>query len=262
MGIVQMIGDQARKGALAAGGRSIDGDDVFICHASLLLNRSGTIAKPSYWLDKRFMRVRATIFSLCLFLAACAGQGISLIPYQDSGASPQHFRLCHGFSCSERTNVSLSDAQWNKVLSPFKKKAKNAEFERKQIADALSLMEKEVIADTGMKSDFGEARTFEGDQSQMDCVDEAINTSLYLKFLDQAGVLKFHKAAEPVHRGFFVDGQWPHNSGAVEEIATGEKYVIDSYYFDSGVPPAVVPLDVWLAEWRPENLPDKDVKQH
>lgn len=208
------------------------------------------------------MRVRATIFSLCLFLAACAGQGISLIPYQDSGASPQHFRLCHGFSCSERTNVSLSDAQWNKVLSPFKKKAKNAEFERKQIADALSLMEKEVIADTGMKSDFGEARTFEGDQSQMDCVDEAINTSLYLKFLDQAGVLKFHKAAEPVHRGFFVDGQWPHNSGAVEEIATGEKYVIDSYYFDSGVPPAVVPLDVWLAEWRPENLPDKDVKQH
>ena len=197
-----------------------------------------------------------------LFLSACTGQGISLLPYQDRGASPEHFRLCHGFSCTERTQVTLNERQWEKVLAPFKKKAKNAEGERKQIASALAIMEKEVNADTGINPDFGEARTFEGDQSQMDCIDEAINTSLYLKFLDDAGVMHYHDAAEPVHRGFFVDGQWPHNSGAIEEIATDEKYVVDSYYFDSGIPPAVVPLEIWLAEWKPENLPDKDTRQN
>ena len=126
--------------------------------------------------------------------------------------------------------------------------------ERLKIAHAIAQIEKQIIANTGMTPDRGEAHTFEADNGQMDCMDEAINTSQYLKFLEEAGVLKFNEASEPVHRGFFVDGMWPHNSGAVREKATGEIYVIDSYYFDAGHDAAVVPLRKWLDEWRPPEL--------
>ncbi len=118
-------------------------------------------------------------------------------------------------------------------------------------------MEKEVVKATGITPDLGEARTFEGDQSQMDCIDETINTSLYLQFFDDEGLFKFHEAAPPLHRGYFVNGMWPHNTGAVREKASGKVYAIDSYYFDNGVTPSIVPIDVWLQNWRPENLKER-----
>ncbi len=201
------------------------------------------------------MKARLFFYVSFLLLAACAkGQGISLAPYQDKGASPQNFRVCHGFSCSARTEVHFTDKQWNDIIAVFKEPSKTAAEEREKISRAVALIEKQVTASTGMKPDLGEARTFEADQHQMDCIDEAINTSLYLRFLGDAGVYKWHKAAEPIHRGYFVDGMWPHNSGAVREIETGEIYAIDSYYFNNGIDAAVVPIDVWLDEWRPESL--------
>ena len=115
-------------------------------------------------------------------------------------------------------------------------------------------MEAESTKTAKINPDLGEAHSFEGDQAQMDCIDEAINTTHYLEFMEQAGLLKHHIAASPIHRGFFVDGQWPHNAAAVKEKNSGEIFAIDSYYFDSGKPAQSVPIDVWLDKWRPEML--------
>lgn len=90
----------------------------------------------------------------------------------------------------------------------------------------------------------------------MDCIDETINTSMYLKFFEDAGLLKHHTVARPIHRGYFINGMWPHNSGAVQENKTGTIYAIDSYYSDNGGEVHVVDLDTWHAQWRPEGLRD------
>lgn len=206
----------------------------------------------------RITKMKKEIFSLCavIFLAACAkGNGISMMPYNEQHDGPHAFKLCHGFSCSEKTLVELDEKQWEKVTAVFKKPAKTPEKEREQITRAVGILETEVTKAAKLNPDFGEAETFEKDQSQMDCIDEAINTTRYIEFLEEAGLLKHHDPAPPIHRGFFVDGQWPHNSAAVKEENSKEIYAIDSYYFKSGTPANAVPIDVWLEEWRPANLP-------
>lgn len=192
-------------------------------------------------------------FLLVLALCGCAkGQGISLLQYTDYGETRQNFKLCHGFSCSMRTPVNLEESMWREIVAGFKNPAATPEQEREKIAEAIALIERYVTVKVGLRPDLGRAETFEGDQSQMDCIDEAVNTSRYLRFLDESGAFVWHKAADPVHRGYFVDGIYPHNSGAVREIKSGEVYVIDSYYFDNGEKPAVMKLDVWLDNWRPD----------
>jgi hypothetical protein len=194
-----------------------------------------------------------------LFLGGCAkGNGISMMPYSEKNDWPGEFKLCHGFSCSNKSLVTLDEKQWKKVAAVFKKPAKTPEKEREQIGKAVAILETESTKDAKLNPDFGEASTFEKDQSQMDCIDEAINTTHYIEFLDEAGLLKHHEPAPPLHRGFFVDGQWPHNSGAVKEKDSGDIYAIDSYYFDSGKPAAAVHIDTWLNEWRPANLPPRN----
>ena len=180
---------------------------------------------------------------------------MSLMPYQDKNAGPQDFALCHGFSCSYETRTGIAEKEWKKILRGFSPPAKNAAAERLKIAEAVRKIEAYVNKHSGLNPDKGKAVRFEKDEDQMDCVDETINTSQYLAFLDREGVFKFHVAADPVHRGYFVDGMWPHNSAAVRETESGAVFVIDSYYYDSGSKIAVVPLDEWLADWHPEDVP-------
>lgn len=198
--------------------------------------------------------MRHIILTTLLLCGCASGQGISLMPYEHLGEGPEEFAVCHGFGCSQATAVNLTAQQWASVTKPLAGKAKSPEAERVQIAKAIARMERAVQEATQMSADLGEAHTFEKDQHQMDCLDETINSSRYLKFFADKGFLHHHEVADPLHRGFFVDGMWPHNSAAVREKDTGGVYAIDSYYSDNGEKVHVVEKREWLAEWRPEGL--------
>lgn len=195
------------------------------------------------------MKKNALIIIL-LFLSACS-TGISLRPYGHDKATPKNFKLCHGFSCSYQTQVKLTDKQWMNATKPLRLNTKSAEQERKNIARAIALMEKNVTETAALNPDLAEATTFEKDQHQMDCIDETINTSLYLQFFEQAGLLKFHSFSLPIHRGYIVDGMWPHNTATVTETATGKIYAMDSYYTGNGGKTYIVEKQEWLNQWRP-----------
>lgn len=176
------------------------------------------------------------------------------MPYADPQAGPHSFLLCHGFGCSHKTRVSLTSAQWKRVTAPLRKRVKDAADERLQVTKAVARMEVAVQEASGLNPDLGQARTFENDQAQMDCLDETINTARYLEFFAAEDLLHFHELAPPVHRGYFVDGLWPHNAAALKDLKTGQIYAIDSYYSDNGAEVYAVDLDVWLDEWRPPGL--------
>jgi hypothetical protein len=105
---------------------------------------------------------------------------------------------------------------------------------------------------SGTSVDLGEARGKPEDDFQMDCIDETANNHLYMKFIRDAGVLKHNVYERPVHRGYFVDGAWPHNAVAVRDLKTNELFVFDSFYKPNGKTPYVIPLTEWKAGWRPE----------
>ncbi|MEM6781451.1 MAG: hypothetical protein AAF569_06270 [Pseudomonadota bacterium] len=193
---------------------------------------------------------RLSLLIFILLIAGCAG---GLNPAQFAGKDAQYddFNLCHGYGCLTTTRIGLTDKQWKTVTKNFKRPAKTAEEERSKIAKAAAQFEKYTSKISALPKDKAEARSLPEDEGQMDCVDETINMAQFLEFLDAEDVLKFHVAAKPMQRGFFIDGKWPHNTAAIREIATGQIYAVDGFYRAAGKPPYIIERNIWMANWRP-----------
>lgn len=202
------------------------------------------------------IRIIPSIISIgiLLFLNSCAGpfEGYLMQLEMDNNnqATPGQFTVCHGNGCVLRSTVSLAGQPWNEVMENFKDASNSPEDERAQISKAISLIEVFVGKKIGSHTDVGQNVYKYYDEGQMDCVDETINTSMYLHFLKESGALRWHRVEIPLHRGFF----WPHNTAVVSEIKSGDRYVIDSWFFKNGVEPSIVTAEEWLAGWRPPGI--------
>jgi hypothetical protein len=88
----------------------------------------------------------------------------------------------------------------------------------------------------------------------MDCIDESINTTTYLRMLEREQLLRWHTVEDRATRGWFIRG-WPHTTAVIRDRKTGELYAVDSWFEDNGEPPHIVPLDKWKGGWDPEKDP-------
>lgn len=183
-------------------------------------------------------------------VTGCA-TGINPAKYNDAPASPQSFVQCHGYSCTTKTQTGFTPQEWKKVSDIFKPAPQNNADERLKIGRALALMERQIGAKTGTSVDLPMAGTIKENINQLDCIDETVNTTHYIRFLQDAGLLKFHEITEPTHRGYIIDGRWPHNTAVIREVATGNLYVVDTFYRGNGEEPYILPRDQWLAGWKP-----------
>lgn len=185
-----------------------------------------------------------------LFVTACS-TGISTQKYNNHPASPFAFTLCHGYSCTHQSQTGFSMAEWRKIEKIFKKPFRNAAAERGKIAAAIAMMEEFSGRKTGTDIDDGAAIGIKTGPKQMDCIDETVNTTHYIGFLQKEGWLQFHEGTEPTHRGYIFDGTWPHNTAVIREIKTGDLWAVDSFYRKNGEAPYIVPRAAWLAGWKP-----------
>ncbi|HPF78676.1 MAG TPA: hypothetical protein PLF01_05205 [Alphaproteobacteria bacterium] len=191
---------------------------------------------------------------LSLFLAACTGaSGLNLGYYPDPDATRSHFNLCHGYGCTHQTETGFTDKEWKKIKKIFRAKSKTPEAERQKIAKAIALMERYTGERVGTKVDLPKAPIKKVSDMELDCIDETINTTKYLTFLQDDGLLKFHSVGNPVYKGMFINGVYPHNSASVRENESGDIYVIDSYIYKNGEEPNIRPLDNWV-KYRVEDL--------
>lgn len=196
------------------------------------------------------MKYSPVIF-LILLLGGCA-TGINPAKYNDAPVKPDSFTICHGYSCTYKSKAGFDEKQWKSIKAVFTKKpSKNAKTERSKIAEAIAKMEVYTGQKTGTSEDLPMAGAFKESGLQMDCIDETVNTTQYLRMLHKAGLLKFYEPAEPTHRGYLIDGRWPHNTAVVREVKTGDLWVVDSFYRANGEEPYIVPRADWLAGWRP-----------
>jgi hypothetical protein len=178
-----------------------------------------------------------------------------LTRYAEPDPTPASFLECHGFSCAERSRVSLSAADWAKVKAPLLARAPNARAERGRIALALAAMQRAVGARTGTGVHQWTHRDMMilpnlGDPTQRDCIDEAVNTWTYMTMMERAGLFRFHKVAELGFAGLPTDTN-PRNTAVLRETSGGALYAVDASLVDGGEPPLVMPLSVWAGDWPP-----------
>jgi hypothetical protein len=112
-------------------------------------------------------------------------------------------------------------------------------------------MEQLVGEKTGTSGDRGGNLAGFGQQGQMDCIDESNNTMTYLKLLQQDGLLRHHVVQGRATR-FGLSAGMPHTTAVILDVATEQRYAVDSWFFDNGEPPVIMLLDDWKSGWRPD----------
>lgn len=188
---------------------------------------------------------------LCSIAVSGCATGIQVKKYNPGEAKKEAFKQCRGFGCSYLHETRFTDAEWKKVAAIFKNKpARTAKEERSKIASAIGLMERIIGKKTGADADLAEANMTTKTPYQLDCIDETTNTTHYLLFLQDAGLLKFHKEGNPIHRGYFING-WPHNTATIKELSNNQQWAVDSYFSAAGEEPFIVRRDSWLSYWHP-----------
>lgn len=206
--------------------------------------------------------------SVLLFLTACSSQ-----PYSEQAIKPisnpsdltslnenlnkpfithpqpNNYSICLHNTCSDIAFVSLSDKQWQTIESLFFPESNSAEQERQHIKQAIALLETYTGQQTGTDKDRAENNLSTGINGQMDCIDEATNSTVYLRLLQDANLMTWHELASRTSRGFITS---PHNTATIVEIETQERFAVDSWFEANGEWPHIVPLAEWKSGWKPE----------
>jgi hypothetical protein len=157
------------------------------------------------------------------------------------------FSVCFGHGCATAAKASLTPSQWHDLRQLFSD-ATDAQMERERIAQAIGMFEEWVGEQTGTASDRG--GTGLASSGQMDCIDESVNSTTYLKMLAGNGLLRWHVVEDRATRGWLIFG-WPHTTAVIRELETGQRFAVDSWFFDNGIPPAIVALEEWRRGWMP-----------
>jgi len=164
--------------------------------------------------------------------------------------TPDNYSICHNNGCAEFAFISLNDQQWTSIESIFLPIANGAIQEREQIKLAISLLEIYSGKQSGTYKDQAENSLTLGRKGQLDCIDEATNTTVYLRMLANAGLLKFHQQSSRTSRGGIII---PHNTATIIDIQSQQRYAVDSWFEANGELPHIVPLKIWKKGWKPEN---------
>ena len=170
--------------------------------------------------------------------------------------SPASFSVCSQHNCQTRTRAALEPEQWEQIVALFAPPADSAAAEREQIARAIGRMEQLVANFANTHHDkAGDFNGFTQPGSQLDCVDESINTTTYLTLFEQEGLLRWHRVVSRASLGYLFLVGGPHFCAVVESTrCKPELCVIDSWFRDNGVDAEVLRLTTWQQCWSPEGF--------
>ncbi len=171
--------------------------------------------------------------------------------------------VCHAYGCLMQTPVTFTPAVLKEISDVMRKtkKADTPAEERRAIAYAIGWIERWVGEKIGTKDDRpGMEFNGPGDPTQLDCVDEATNTTSYLLILERNGLLKHHTVGRPFSRGNILLGvsNWVHWTAVLWENGNKQKWAVDSWIYENGENPAIVEAEKWYTKDL-NNLPKPSV---
>ena len=172
------------------------------------------------------------------------GLVVALSFIQAVEARVQKIAICYDFSCKTIQQVVLSAEEWRSVIGWFYPAAPTAVEEREQLRQAIGWMEVVIGRHTPTHRDKGlnleKNPEFPG---QLDCIDESLNITTYMQLFQDQGHLRRHRVIDRAYRRAGFDAHW---AGQIEEIDTGERFVIDSWFQDNGMLPYLSPSTDWF----------------
>ncbi len=195
------------------------------------------------------MNIWATI-GLLLGLSGCASvydpAGNNFLnSFARPDPAPGNFFACYGYGCKYKARIALTLEEWRDVQGEFDPAPEDAPAERKQVAAAVARFEQYVGRRTGTLVHQQDSRLNFGDPTQLDCVDDSVNTWTYLTMLARSGLLRYHGVAGLAHRGTLLTLDFS-NTAVLVEKDNGERFAIDPWLGEAGVPPPVIPLALWF----------------
>jgi hypothetical protein len=161
--------------------------------------------------------------------------------------------VCHAYGCKQQTRFRFTEADIAAVRDVMKKarNSDDAKGERRAVAYAIAWIETRVGKEIGTDKDRpGMDFAASGDPTQQDCVDEATNTTSYLKFLDHNGLLKHHTVARPFSKENLLRGVagWTHWTAVLVDKGNGQRWAVDSWIYANGENPAIVEAEKWYID--------------
>jgi hypothetical protein len=199
------------------------------------------------------MRPVLAIAAVALLLSGCAVIPASrfLESYGEPNPDPQRLRLCHGYACRFVTPVALSAEEWSAIRAALDPPAASAAAERQQVGLAVAQLTLIAGRHAGLAVRQRRELINRSDPSQLDCVDETVNSTSYLMLLSRAGLLRWHRVGAPAHRGTLITLDVA-NTPVLIETGTARGFAVDTAFADPGLPPYIVPIETWLAAVIPE----------
>ena len=192
------------------------------------------------------MKIIAAIILLAFSPVGWAGkeQGIIAPAYVTLDAIP----VCYDFGCKNSAVVNLPITEWAEVVGWFNPVAETPAQEREQIKQAIGWMEVLIGKHTPTHRDL--AFDLPADQNdvsdlfpgQQDCIDEAVNTTTYLRLLELNGFFKHHTVIEQAYRSAIFDQHW---AGQIMEKSSGTRFVVDSWFQPNGYLPIIQASKDW-----------------
>jgi len=158
-------------------------------------------------------------------------------------ATAADISICYNYGCAVKAEITISNKQQVQIGQLFAN-VPDAQSERTAIALAIGLFETFAGEQTPTFRDKGGNENDDGVDGRMDCIDHSTNTTAYLHFLADRGLLRFHRVRNPVKRApMLVNVHW---AALIEEIDNMHDFVVDSWFFDNGHPAAIFDLNDWL----------------
>lgn len=195
------------------------------------------------------MKRLSLLWGAVILLSGCTASSQTHLNYMTNKGLdtqiPEHFQHCHGYGCKLITDIDFKQADWAPIENVFKPLPKTPEQEREAIKQAIAIFEYRVGQIAGTDADIGGTFKKLGN-NQLDCVDESTNTTVYLSLLQQKGLLRHHQIESPSVRLPIIDsGRWPHQTAVITELETSKFFAVDSWFYNNGHPPEIIPLRDW-----------------
>lgn len=164
-------------------------------------------------------------------------------------------RICFDWSCARRQNVTFSPddmALLRRDMTVCPGNSLQDRLQRVRIGiwqmELLAQKYQPLLANDLAINDF-EA----GVEGRMDCVDNASNTTTYLRILKDIGELSGWSVSSPKVRDLF-NVNTVHWTAVLVDTKNGDAWSVDSWYRPNGHLPMVMPLSSWMDEkkgWEP-----------
>jgi hypothetical protein len=205
----------------------------------------------------RLYKTLTTIFFALLFHSLSAASATkeyapSGIPDLPGDPSLDAFPICYKHTCAAVATLALNPTEWEEIRKIFQPGADTPEAERQLIKKAVAQLE--VIIGKKINTSNDKGGNFEGmsvhEGYQMDCIDESSNTTTYLALMQKDNLLKWHTVQPTKTRGFFIFGM-PHTTAVIKENQSDKVWAVDSWFYDNGVEPEVLPVSIWSDGWHP-----------